>query len=1096
MVKIGGFGVALALVVGIAGGLVFDAEDFVSSVVVEGDFQSMLDLDWIPGDLSRLIVCEKRGLVWLVIDGVLQSKPFLDISDEIVNFGARGLTACMVDTDFENHPNFYVSYVDNRLAETDFRTGTKGAVVARYEVTRDLSEAINPVILMGTRAPPKSGCSAANIARRDNICLEDRSHNMGGLVMSPDGRIFVGIGDAASVAQFTELQIRAQNLDYKTGKVHCITRTGQACGNNPFIQNGDRTTNRATVWNFGVRNPFRMCWDPVLRIPLIANVGMAGWESIWPGYRGFNYAWPCKEAQRTNLKATFYEICDQIKDGEIEIHSDRTLWDYRHTLGAAATGVVRLHSNKWPAQWRNKIAVADYTNSWVKLIEVDENGLVGSHIDFISEAGGPVQLKEGPDGWLYMVSILTQQVIRIEYRVNTSRPEVVRVDPPPEFENAERTTEISVKFSKNIKFSTVTKSSVRVVEQSTVTRVPVDYTWKRGTNTVIARPRQRMQSSKRYKITVTTDITDTAGRVLKSEFSSYFRTGTGFAVRLSEIDWISSTNGDSEYRVFRDKQFPTFAIDVPPLSIRGTLFESGIAMIAPGKVEVAVPTGCKRLQTYVGVDDVVQQLDTTGLFFLVKERTNTGVVKLYESDFPVLRTDGPVFVDVDVTGANSVILETQRPGSTTRNDAIATWGSPRFRCGGYDDDKANVVSIRPTGVIDIDDSITVNFSESMDIASTTGATRMLLPIALGGYIIGFKVEFTPDQKTMKLTPNQPLDYDTEYTLTIDETAMDLAGNGLKNTFVRTLKTEAVELSGEVLQLVDLKTQAIRNPENIAMISQQTREMRIRSAADVDYLIPSSCGRLRISMTARWNYARVLVKDSAGKSLCDTGLIEENKSADLNCDISGLNWIRLSVRGSGVAFITRSTIHCALGSMNPRCEFGDEIPNKFRIGDVVRFSAKCYNYKGYRIPTDRLFWIVSLIHCQTICHRHEELTEEGVSGGIYEVPDHGDFFFLEIQVFVSNGGRSGVSTIQIRPSTVSVTVRTMPPGLTVSSDSLSGPSPLRSITVVGSNFTINAVERERGQRFAFWDDDMKLGPSRFLLFNAYGGHTYNAVYHDS
>ncbi|KAJ8903115.1 hypothetical protein NDN08_006430 [Rhodosorus marinus] len=1095
MGKIGGFGVALALLAGITGGLVFDAEDLVSTVAVEGDFQSILDLDWIPGDLSRLVLCEKRGLVWLVIDGALQSKPFLDISDKIVNFGARGLTACMVDADFENHPYFYVSYVDNRLVETDFRTGTKGAIVARYKVTSDLSEAINPVILMGTRSPPESGCSNPNIAKRDNICLEDRSHNMGGLVMSPGGRIFVGIGDASSVSQFTELQIRAQNLDYKTGKVHCITRTGVACGNNPFIQNGDRTTNRATVWTFGVRNPFRMCWDPVLQIPLIANVGMAGWESVWPGYRGFNYAWPCKEAQRTNLKATFYEICEQIKDGEIEVHSDRTLWDYRHTLGAAATGVVRLHSNKWPAQLRNKIAVADYTNSWVKLIEVDENGLVGSHIDFISEAGGPVQLKEGPDGWLYMVSILTQQVIRIEYRVNTSRPEVVRVDPPPDFENTELTSDISVKFSKNIDFSTVTKMSLRIVELSTVTRVHVDYDWKRATNTVTARPRKRLERNLRYKISVTTEITDTAGRELKSKFSSYFRTGSGYALRLSELDWKSSTNGGSEYPVFRDKQFPTFAIDVPPLRIRGTLFESGIAMIAPGKVEVEVPNGCTRLQTYVGVDDVVQQLDTTGLFFVVKERTNNGVKKLHEDDFPVLRTDRPLFIDVDVTGASSVILETQKPGTTTNNDSIATWGLPNFRCGGYDDDKANVASIRPTGVIDISDSIIVNFSESMDIASTTAATQILLPIALGGYIIGFRTEFTPDQKTMVLTPNEPLDYDTEYSLTIAESAMDLAGNGLKNTFVRTIKTEVVKLSGEVFQLVDIKTQAIRNPEGV-MIWREGHEMRIRAGTDVDYLVPGNCGALNLSMRARWNPARVVVKDLAGDAICDTGLIPKGRTADLICDISGQTRIRLSIRGSGIAHIYKSTINCALGSMNPRCEFGDEIPEKFRIGDVVRFSAKCYNYQGDLIKKEELFWIVSLIHCQTICHRHEELTEGGVSGGIYEVPDHGDFFFLEIQVFASSGGRRGVSTIQIRPTTASVTVTTMPSGLTVSSDSLSGPSPLRSMTVVGANFTINAVERERGQRFAFWDDNTQLGPARFLLFNTQGGRTYNAVYHDN
>ncbi|KAJ8907267.1 hypothetical protein NDN08_007382 [Rhodosorus marinus] len=341
-------GLILGILLGITRAVVFDAEDLVSTVVVEGDYQSMLDVDWIPGDVSRIVVCEKRGLVWLVIDGVRQSKPFLDISGEIVNFGARGLTACMVDADFQNYPYFYVSYTDNRQKQTN-EYGIKGGIVARYKLSDDLTQAIDPVIIMGTQAPPASGCTAGSVAVKDIICLEDRSHNMGGLAMSPEGKIFIGVGDASSVAAFTERQIW-----YKTGKVHCITRTGLACPGSPFIYNNDRTTNRAKVWNLGVRNPFRIGYDPVYDIPLIANVGQATWESIWPGFPGLNFGWPCTEGQRTNLKAIDYPICMQIEEGRRTTQPDRTFWDYHHDLGAAATGVVRLSSNKWPAGERER----------------------------------------------------------------------------------------------------------------------------------------------------------------------------------------------------------------------------------------------------------------------------------------------------------------------------------------------------------------------------------------------------------------------------------------------------------------------------------------------------------------------------------------------------------------------------------------------------------------------------------------------------------------------------------------------------------------------------------------------------------------------
>eukprot|EP00189_Rhodosorus_marinus_P000471 CAMPEP_0113967994 /NCGR_PEP_ID=MMETSP0011_2-20120614/9255_1 /TAXON_ID=101924 /ORGANISM="Rhodosorus marinus" /LENGTH=1098 /DNA_ID=CAMNT_0000980971 /DNA_START=402 /DNA_END=3698 /DNA_ORIENTATION=+ /assembly_acc=CAM_ASM_000156 len=1089
-------GLILGILFGVTGALVFDAEDLAWTVVVEGDYQSMLDVDWIPGDVSRIVVCEKRGFVWLIIDGVRQSKPFLDISSEVVNFGARGLTACMVDADFENYPYFYVSYTDNRQKETS-DSGTKGGIVARYKLSDDLTQAIDPVIVMGTKAPPASGCSDGDVAVQDIICMEDRSHNMGGLAMSPDGKIFIGVGDASSVATFNERQIRAQQLWYKTGKVHCITRTGLSCPGSPFIYENDRTTNRAKVWNLGVRNPFRIGYDPVYDIPLIANVGQATWESIWPGFPGLNFGWPCTEAQRTNLKASLYPICTEIAEGKIEIHPDRTFWDIHHDLGAAATGVVRLSSKEWPAELRNKIAVADYTNNWIKLIEVDRDGIIGSHIDFASEVGGPVQLKQGPDGWLYAVSILTQQVIRIEHRVNTDPPRVVRTIPPVRFKGAELTTDVSVMFSKKIDFSLVDGESVRITERSTGSEIHADYEWEPATNTVVARLHSHLDPNTDYDLVVS-GIRDTGGRDLWRTFESTFKTANGFSLQLSDLDWISSSNGTPDYpEPFRDVQFPTFAVDVPPLMIRGQIFKSGIAMYARGEVEVAVPDGCTRFQAYTGVDDVVTLLDAKGVHFIVGSKSKDGAVsELYRDTVPRKRIDPPAYIDVDVTGAASLVLTVERAPEGARSLSISTWGSPKFRCGDYDQDKATVVWVRPTdrvtGLYKLDDSIRVRFSEPMDVASTMDATQILLPVALGGYIIGFSTRFSPDQRTMTVIPTEPLAPDTEYTLTIDTTAKDVSGNNLLNAFTRRIQTQAEDPSGETFELVDLLPEDIRPSSGMQLSG---REILVEAPVEVDYIVPGNCGELSVTLASTEGEVRVTIKDPEENTICASELVAASTRETLSCNIQTHSRITMVITGGGNGVIRTSTMNCAVGSMLPRCEFGERLSTRFQVGDVVRLSAQCYDYKGALIPKDDLFWIVSLIHCQTICHRHEELTVGGVSEVEYEVEDHGDYFFLEIEVFAESDGRRGVSTMKIRPLTASVTVTSMPPGITVSSDSLSGPSPLRSITVVGSNFTINAVERENNKKFSFWDDNTQLGPSRFLQFTNAGPRSYNAVYED-
>uniref|UniRef100_A0A7S0BQX5 Glycosyl hydrolase family 98 putative carbohydrate-binding module domain-containing protein n=1 Tax=Rhodosorus marinus TaxID=101924 RepID=A0A7S0BQX5_9RHOD len=1234
---------------GIVDGVIIDRENIVNELVAESDqIQTPIDIDWIPGDVTRMLICDKRGIIFLMIDGELQPKPFLDIRSKVESNGSRGLFACLVDKDFSKNPYIYLSYVDNRVKSPSDRA--KAGKIVKYRINSALTGATGEVVLVGKQFPPVSGCgSDKSIGRKDIICLDANQHNIGYLVQNPDnGEIFAGLGDAAVPSTFDNLPFRAFDLDFLVGKVLCIQRNGRGCRGNPFVRNGNLRENRGKVWSYGYRFPFRGNWDPVNKLPLTAHVGFARYESIVLTRKGLNFGWPCLEGPKENPKAATDPICKQIKSGKIELDDNRSLWDYDHNFGTSVTGVERLSSNKWPASMRNLLAVADYTKSWIKLIEVTRNGIVGKPQDLLSDVLGPVQVKQGPDGHLYYISILAQSVSRIRFELDTSRPEVVQILPPFGSSNAETTTPVEIKFSKRIDFDTVNRQRVRIVNAKNNKAVATSFSWDAARNTVVAQPNGRLARNTDYDVTVS-GIKDNQGRAMAGTFRSSFKTGTGFSLYISDLDFVRAVNGKE--RVLRDKQpFQSAQKVQPPLSIRGTIYSKGLGVHAKSEVVVDLPQGCTRFQAYVGVDDLRRNLEEGELFFEVLADNR----RVFYTENPTTKQGPAVYIDTRVAGARRVSFIMTKSARTGPAAAVGTWGDAQFRCGGYDTARPKVTKISPGQGLGINGSIDVTFSEPMDVASTVAATELLLPIALGGYDLGFTTTFSKSLKTMTIKPNQPLLHDTEYQLTIDGSAEDLSQNRLSGNVQRNLKTAAVAPAGERIGLVELVTRG-RNPaanfrktgggggtgtrvrqfnNGIAMtgysvatfqlpgsgctsisfvagkenarkdgetcrmkmfeatgpqgaeksvfdqeftdstVSATVKNRRLTNArrlrlvvaksppapgavhcswaavqltcggqqvlltkqevvnrvgnalginkrrsgqpialriptttggggaptkielkpnVEVKYITPGVCSTLNMRVDAKnGGSANVQLLSGNGRQLCQTGTLRSGTGRNISCNVRGVSRLTLKATGSGgVAEISNANFNCAKGSREPRCEFGN-FPANFKVKDEVCYSATCYNFKGQVLPASAVSWVTKIIHCQALCHEHEEETTNG-NRGCYTIPDHGDFFFMEFDVIARDGDAETVSTRQVRPQTVSVTVTTMPPGISVGVDSLAGPSPLKSIVIVGAKFTANVPSESGRNTFKFWDDNRNAPGDRPFQFNKAGTRTYNAVY---
>ena len=83
----------------------------------------------------------------------------------------------------------------------------------------------------------------------------------------------------------------------------------------------------------------------------------------------------------------------------------------------SVTGGDFYEGSTYPDEYHGKYFYADWGRSWIRAARVDtESGeLEGRPTQLAENAGGPVALRAGPDGLLYVLSLNYGQLYRIDY---------------------------------------------------------------------------------------------------------------------------------------------------------------------------------------------------------------------------------------------------------------------------------------------------------------------------------------------------------------------------------------------------------------------------------------------------------------------------------------------------------------------------------------------------------------------------------------------------------------------------------------------------------------------------------------------------------
>lgn len=203
------------------------------------------------------------------------------------------------------------------------------------------------------------------------------NHNGGDLAWGPDNMLWIGTGDGGAA---DDPDGRAQRLTVPLGKIlrldPALDGTGDelAPGDNPYSSGTDSTGGRANplIWARGVRNPWRISFDPVTGDLWIADVGqneveevtvLRADEGLSPGA---DLGWDHMEGD-SEFEAVGPR--DGWPDDDAPVIGP--LFTYTHDDGCSISGGFVYHGTAL-SQLENQYLLSDYCSSEIR--SVDQHG--------------------------------------------------------------------------------------------------------------------------------------------------------------------------------------------------------------------------------------------------------------------------------------------------------------------------------------------------------------------------------------------------------------------------------------------------------------------------------------------------------------------------------------------------------------------------------------------------------------------------------------------------------------------------------------------------------------------------------------------------
>ena len=301
---------------------------------------------------GSLLVAEQRGYITRFVedDEDIEQFSILDLTESVRFGGEQGLLSMALHPDLQRNPYLYVYY-----------SPKDGSVsrLSRFRLVQGAALMASELVIIEVRQP------YAN-------------HNGGAIRFGPDGMLYLGYGDGGAA---NDPQGHGQNRETLLGSIIRIdvgdidTSTPYRIpADNPFLGVAGV---RPEIWAYGLRNPWRMAFDPLSGLLWAGDVGQDRVEEVVIIRAGENHGWNVFEGDECFRSEA---ECVALSDAVAPVAT------YTHDQGCSVTGGTVYRGNALP-QLFGVYVFGDYCSGAIWGLWPDDEAKTGWARELLLESG-------------------------------------------------------------------------------------------------------------------------------------------------------------------------------------------------------------------------------------------------------------------------------------------------------------------------------------------------------------------------------------------------------------------------------------------------------------------------------------------------------------------------------------------------------------------------------------------------------------------------------------------------------------------------------------------------------------------------------------
>jgi aldose sugar dehydrogenase len=325
---------------------------------------------------GRMLVTEKQGRLRVVnADGSVVSVPVSGVP-AVDAAGQGGLFDVVVAPDFASTRRLYLSYAEPGVGAEAGRNGT----------------AVGTAVLSADH----SALTQWRVIFRQSPKVASSGHFGGRIVLAPGDLMYVTLGERQSNDQ----RGKAQDLSQGHGKVMRLYTSGIVPPDNPFAGLSGGAAVQEAIWSYGHRNPQGAALHPTTGQLWATEHGPQGGDELNLVLPGRNYGWPlvsdgCEYGAPVGN-------CTPVGGATTGAGFEPRLSTWVPT-SIAPSGMAFYTGTRFP-EWQGQLFVGALVGQALWRIVLNGNQVVSREALFTSLGERIRDVRQGPDGWLYLLT--------------------------------------------------------------------------------------------------------------------------------------------------------------------------------------------------------------------------------------------------------------------------------------------------------------------------------------------------------------------------------------------------------------------------------------------------------------------------------------------------------------------------------------------------------------------------------------------------------------------------------------------------------------------------------------------------------------------